>query len=86
MGGWSEGVSVKGRAGRGEYNIQGRGDIKAEELKTEEVNASITGSGVIKCHAEKNLKTFLTGSGNIKYKGRPEIKTRTVGTGTVLPL
>ena len=84
--GGSGDVSVKGRAGMGDYNIQGTGDIKADDLKTEEVNASITGSGVIKCHAEKNLKTFLTGSGNIKYKGRPEIKTRTVGTGTVLPL
>ena len=84
--GGSGDVSIKGKAGYGDYNIQGSGDIKAEFLTATVVSASITGSGVIKCHAEKSLKTILTGSGNVKYNGNPELKMRTVGTGSVLPL
>lgn len=78
-------ILVGGSAGMGDYSIQGSGEIRAAEVKAEEVNAVITGTGNIRCHADKTLKTFLTGTGKVAYLGTPELKMRTIGTGQVVP-
>lgn len=79
-------VLVAGSTGMGDYSIQGSGEIRAADVAAEEVKAVITGSGKIKCHAEKELKTILTGNGKVEYTGTPALKTRTVGTGQVIAM
>jgi hypothetical protein len=76
-------IFVGGKTGMGDYTIQGSGEIRALDVDATEVNTKITGSGTVKCQAEKLLKTFLTGSGKVLYKGEPELRTRTIGTGQV---
>lgn len=78
-------ILVGGTTGMGDFSIQGNGEIRAAQLKAEEVKAVITGTGNIRCHADKSLKTFLTGNGKVAYTGNPELKTRTIGTAQVVP-
>ena len=58
---------------RAEYHIAGSGDINATELKVDNVNARISGSGSIRCYATENLTGGVSGSGNVAYKGNPQI-------------
>nr|WP_250746223.1 DUF2807 domain-containing protein [Bacteroides fragilis] len=64
---------LNGKSGKAEYRIAGSGDINAIDLKTEDVNAHISGSGSIKCHATENLTGGVSGSGSVAYKGNPQI-------------
>lgn len=66
-------VLLNGKSGKAEYRIAGSGDINAIDLKTEDVNAHISGSGSIKCHATENLTGGVSGSGSVAYKGNPQI-------------
>ena len=62
-----------GKCTEAEYHIAGSGDINATELKVENVNARISGSGSIRCYATENLTGGVSGSGNVAYKGNPQI-------------
>ncbi|MEG1616096.1 MAG: DUF2807 domain-containing protein [Bacteroidales bacterium] len=87
VGGGDGDIAVKsGKVGFGDYSIQGNGEIRAQDVDAESASAVITGTGVIRLTAQKDLKTILTGSGKVYYNGKPQLKSRTVGTGQVLPL
>ena len=66
-------VLLDGKSTEAEYHIAGSGDINATELKVENVNARISGSGSIRCYATENLTGGVSGSGNVAYKGNPQI-------------
>lgn len=84
--GGSGDLLIKGKTGFASMNVQGSGEIRALDLKVETMDAVITGSGVIRCEVEKELKAVITGSGRIYYNGKPELKTRMVGSGQIIPL
>ena len=65
-------VLLDGKSTEAEYHIAGSGDINATELKVENVNARISGSGSIRCYATENLTGGVSGSGNVAYKGKPD--------------
>ena len=52
---------------------QASGDLFAENYEAQQVNASVAGSGDIKCFATQYLKARTSGSGRIGYKGNPEL-------------
>ena len=66
-------VLLDGKSTEAEYRIAGSGDINATELKVDNVNARISGSGSIRCYATENLTGGVSGSGNVAYKGNPQI-------------
>lgn len=64
--------------------IVGSGDIFTQNLKAENAEASITGSGTIKLFAENLLQAKLTGSGNIYYTGNAKVEKKITGSGEVI--
>ena len=77
-------ISLRGSTTDFECNIAGSGDIHAFDLKAENVEASISGSGDAEVHCNGNLKARIAGSGDIKYKGSPKKEdTKAVGSGSI---
>lgn len=63
--------------------IQGSGDIKAGDLKAEDVTVSVHGSGNTDVFASVKLKTTIQGSGDVRYRGTPQLSSETHGSGSV---
>lgn len=64
-------------------DISGTGNFKGEELKAEDVNIDITGSGNARVFADASLKAGITGSGNVYYRGKATISSDITGSGAV---
>jgi len=62
-----------------EFSVEGSGstDIRCFDLKAENVNVDLSGSGDAEVYAGSTLKGSVSGSADIKYKGnaRPDITT-----------
>ena len=65
-------IVLDGQADEASYSVAGSGDMHAINLKAKRVNASVSGSGSVKCYASDYLKARSTGSGSIGYKGNPQ--------------
>lgn len=77
-------IKLTGKTTNLRAKIAGSGDFDGFDLATENVDASITGSGQANVICNGNLKAKVTGSGDVKYKGKPKNKdTKTVGSGKV---
>ena len=69
-----------------EYDVQvsGSGDVKAFELKADDVSASISGSAKIKVHANTSVTARISGSGDVRYIGSAtKIDSKVSGSGSV---
>ena len=67
-----------------EVQISGSGDVKAFELKAEDVKASISGSAKIKVHANTSITARISGSGDVRYIGNAtKIDSKVSGSGSV---
>ena len=62
-----------------DFSVEGSGstDIRCFELKADNVNVDLSGSGDAEVYAESTLKGSVSGSADIRYKGnaRPDIST-----------
>ncbi len=63
--------------------ISGSGNVKAGDLKAENVKVSVHGSGDTDVFAASSLDVHISGSGDIRYKGSPRMTTEIHGSGTV---
>ncbi len=64
--------------------LAGSGDIDAINLKTQNADIAISGSGDVKINCSQNLKARISGSGDIKYSGDPKTKdTKISGSGEI---
>lgn len=77
-------IILNGKCRKADLKMLGTGLIQADNLKAEEVNCKILGSGSIGCYASSNLDVRGIGSTKIYYKGEPKIKK--VGGGKLFPL
>lgn len=66
-----------------EIYISGSGNYDGGELKAENANVSIAGSGDAELFADNKLKASVAGSGNVKYKGNPTVDSHIAGSGSV---
>lgn len=66
-----------------EIHITGSGNYDGAELKAENADVSIAGSGDADLFADNKLKASVAGSGNVKYKGSATVDTHVAGSGTV---
>jgi hypothetical protein len=77
-------IELRGNAEDTKVTISGSGELKARELKTGSVSATITGSGSTYITAEKTVSARIVGSGNVVYSGNATITdSRTIGSGSV---
>jgi hypothetical protein len=63
--------------------ISGSGNVRAGDLKAENVKVSVHGSGDTDVFASSSLDVTVSGSGDIRYKGNPTMSTEIHGSGSV---
>ena len=77
-------IDVKGSAGDADVVVTGSGEVNGRDLKTQSLEATITGSGNINVIADKSVKAHITGSGNVVYSGSATIVSAShTGSGRV---
>lgn len=64
-------------------SIKDSGDIKAGNLKAEDVKIFIAGSGDAEVFASIALDVTIRGSGGVKYSGDPKITQSVIGSGEI---
>lgn len=77
-------IELSGRTKTFICEIRGSGDVKCEDLRSENADISIKGSADVKVFASVSLKIQVAGSGNVYYSGNPPNPDITVsGSGKV---
>ena len=64
-------INVSGNSHKATLANRASGDLDAENLITDEINAESYGSGDISCYASKAITAKTYGSGNLIYYGNP---------------
>ncbi|NMH29174.1 head GIN domain-containing protein [Flavobacterium silvaticum] len=78
-------IFIGGNSTQFECGISGSGEIIADDLKTQNVTAQISGSGNCRVYCDGALKAQIAGSGNVKYKGNADaVEQDIVGSGNVI--
>lgn len=75
---------IKGETRNVDIKITGSGNYDSPDLKAENANVKISGSGDAKLFADADLKASIAGSGNIKYKGNAAVHQNISGSGSII--
>lgn len=77
-------IELKGSAQRARLGISGSGKYFAEELKVDDYEVSISGSGRASINTNGELDVRISGSGSVYYSGDPTgVNTNVSGSGRV---
>ena len=76
-------IKLTGETRKFNCDISGSGDIKALDLKTEESDLGISGSGNINVFTSVKLDANISGSGDVRYKGDAQVNSNISGSGRV---
>jgi putative autotransporter adhesin-like protein len=69
-----------------DIDINGAGDIKVKNLKSDNVLLRISGSGDVTTTALRSLSVSIFGSGHVVYFGKPELIEQNIsGIGEIVP-
>lgn len=75
---------LRGKSNYFECKVTGSGDFQAFNLRSENVKATVMGSGDIEVFASSSLDAKIMGSGDIHYKGNPDEQNfKTMGSGDI---
>ena len=75
---------LSGKTDTYEVQVSGSGDVKAYNLKAENVTVSISGSAKIRVHADTSITSRVSGSGNVYYTGNAtKIDSKVSGSGSI---
>jgi hypothetical protein len=77
-------IDIKGSAGTADIHIAGSGEVNGKDLKTQTVEARISGSGSVNIIADKTVSASIAGSGSVLYSGNATTgTTHYAGSGRV---
>lgn len=76
-------INLSGETRNLKVSITGSGNFRGQDLKSENADVSIAGSGDATVYADVNLKAGISGSGEIKYRGNATVSKRISGSGSV---
>ncbi|MEN9686475.1 MAG: hypothetical protein RLZZ28_2261 [Bacteroidota bacterium] len=76
-------VSLSGETRNEKIQISGVGDFKGEDMKAENVQVKVAGSGDVKLFASNTLDVKIAGVGSVYYKGSPAVTQHVSGSGEV---
>ena len=76
-------VILSGEARSQTVQIDGSGDYKAKDFKTDTATVEIDGSGDARVWANETLKVEINGSGEVGYAGHPTLTKNVNGSGGV---
>lgn len=79
-------IKVSGETQNVVVRIAGSGNFNGENLKAENSEAHIAGSGDIKTFADAKLDVHIAGSGTVFYKGNAVVTQKIAGSGEVKKL
>ena len=79
-------INVLGETRALKVSITGSGNFNGQQLKSEDADVSIAGSGNATVFADVSLKGSISGSGEIKYRGNAAVTKHISGSGTITPL
>ena len=79
----SGGMDLSGETKKFSGDVSGSGDIRAMNLKSEESDLQVSGSGNIDVYASIKLDASISGSGDVRYKGDAKVNRSTSGSGDV---
>ena len=78
-------IILKGSSTEVDARISGSGSINCKEVVTDDVTATISGSGNIRVQANTSIDARIAGSGNIYYTGGAKnVRTQKAGSGRVV--
>lgn len=77
-------LNISGQARTVNVSIAGSGGYEGTNLKAENADINIAGSGDAAVFADVVLKASIAGSGNIKYKGNATVDKHISGSGEVI--
>lgn len=77
-------MHIKGLTRQLKVTVTGSGSYQGTDLKSEDADARITGSGSASTFASRNLNATILGSGNIHYTGSPKVESHVTGSGKVM--
>ena len=78
-------LSLNGTVKNADIKVSGSGHIRANDLKADAVEASLSGSGNIHILANKSINARVSGSGRLIYTGNPtNVNSNTSGSGRVV--
>lgn len=78
-------ADVNGTVTQAILENHGSGDIDAEDLRAQNVQAIVHGSGDIKCFAAQKLDAQANGRGTIEYKGMPSELKKSGSVKKIMP-
>lgn len=77
-------IDIKGSASTADIHIAGSGEVNGKDLKTQTVEARISGSGSVNIIADKTVSASIAGSGSVLYSGNATTgTTHYAGSGRV---
>lgn len=76
-------VKMKGATKDLAVDIAGSGSFDGYDLKAENTEVHVGGSGDAKVHASVKLDVHVAGSGSVDYHGNPQVNSSTSGSGSV---
>lgn len=76
-------LHISGETKDVKIRISGSGNYDGPDLKAENVDVSIAGSGDANVFADDKLKASVAGSGNVKYRGNATVDSHIAGSGSV---
>lgn len=76
-------ILLEGEVETQDVDLSGLGTFKAEDLRSQEANVTVSGAGTARVWAEEELNATLTGAGSILYKGQPVLEKSITGLGTI---
>jgi len=76
-------ISLDGETKDETISIAGSGTIKCADLKAENVNVKIAGSGTVNVFAENKLNIHIAGSGSVNYSGNAAVTQNVAGSGNI---
>lgn len=78
-------IKASGKTKNFRVDVSGSGDLKAKDLKAENVEVSVNGAGNAVVNASKKLKAEINGAGDIAYYGNPkEVIQEISGAGDII--
>lgn len=77
-------INISGKTRKVEIDVLGSGDFKGKDLKSEQAEIKIAGSGDAWVYASINLDVKIFGSGNVYYGGNPKTQSKIAGSGKLM--
>ncbi|WP_291911174.1 head GIN domain-containing protein [Chitinophaga sp. CB10] len=76
-------LTLSGTASSADFGVSGAANVKATDLRAEEVNVGASGGSSVSVNAAKALNASCSGGSQVRYKGEPVVNKSTSGGASV---